>query len=128
MNKVLELMGYKPLYIAFAFISLLIFFRQNTVLETWLLYSLFYGALYFDSLEKRPLRFLWSLVIMGGVITLFWYLASYVALLVGVLVLFAIYRIVKDIRRKDKSLYMTGLRDIETRLFSKPLDKKEWKK
>lgn len=128
MNKVLKLMGYKPLYIAFSFISLLIFFRQDTVLETWLLYSLFYGALYFDSLEKRPLRFLWSLVIMGGVITLFWYLASYVALLVGVLVLFAIYRIVKDIRRKDKSLYMTGLRDIETRLFSKPLDKKEWKK
>lgn len=69
-------------------------------------------------------------IVLGLILLLFYNINKYwVYGVTALIVLLVLYRIYKDVKKdkENKSVYLTGVRDIETRLFGKPLEKKYWR-
>lgn len=77
------------------------------------------------------IKWLRTIAVLGVILFLFYNVAGrFVYGFITLILLLVAWRVVRDIRkdREGGSLFMTGVRDIEKRLFGKPLDKKEWRK
>lgn len=127
MKGVLGEMSAKPILTVITILLLSILMPQPTYYQTAIMYSVVIIGFNTKQLRLKPLSTAKNIFLVCVLLALIWYLGKYLAVLIGLFVLFIITKIVLDIRKKEKSLYLTGLRDIEKRLFGRTLDKEKKK-
>lgn len=97
--------------------------------QYWLMYSIIIVSINYKQLTM--LKTFKQLSFLGIILFLFHYINKVVIWgTVALILLLLIYRIVRDVKKdkEGKSLFMEGIRNIETRLFGKSLDRKNWRK
>jgi len=104
-------------------------FPQSFWWQYWLMYSLILLVIYYK--YQSLLKTFKQILFIGAILILFHFVNKYFIFgTIIIIIALIIYRLRKDIKKDNegKSLYMTGIRDIEKRLFGKSLDKNNWRK
>lgn len=117
----------KPIVTLFTILFFNWLMPQYNLWQVIIMYSIIIVGYDYQRLFSRPVGTAKTLIIVWCFLFLVWYFGGYLAVLIGLFVLFILYRLLVDVRRdkNDKSIYMTGLRDIEKRLFGRTLDKEK---
>lgn len=123
--KSLVLASFGPELLSLVLIILLsLVLPQPTWWQAWIMYSVVIVGVNYKQLAL--LKTFKQLFIVGILLLIFYNINKYFIFGTMFLILTLVsYRIIKDIRKKEKSLYMTGLRDIEVKLFGRTLDKED---